>query len=193
MADQSAAYQLPGDVSYFIRYGPPASYRRLFAASSARPPREPAERYLAYLAAIERSPNTVPTYAVSLKLWFVLQHAAVNWDEGGAEDVARFVAWLPAALPRPGMSGGAATAAKGTSHARRTRLGSLAGDAPAQTYQQARVVLCPVRRLEREHEPITPTARSQSARDAARNKPDDRARHGSSGTPGARSLSPCIT
>ena len=31
---------------------------------------EPVERYLAYLAAIERSPNTVRAYAVSLKLWF---------------------------------------------------------------------------------------------------------------------------
>ena len=57
----------------------------------------PAERYLAYLAAIERSPNTVRAYAVSLKLWFeFLQHAAVSWDEAGAEDVARFVAWLRA-------------------------------------------------------------------------------------------------
>ena len=37
---------------------------------------EPAERYLAYLSAIERSPNTVRAYAVSLKLWFeFLQHA----------------------------------------------------------------------------------------------------------------------
>ena len=36
-------------------------------------------------------------YAVSLKLWFeFLQHAAVSWDEAGAEDVARFVAWLRA-------------------------------------------------------------------------------------------------
>ena len=58
---------------------------------------EPAERYLAYLSAIERSPNTVRAYAVSLKLWFeFLQHAAVNWDEAGAEDVARFVGWLRA-------------------------------------------------------------------------------------------------
>ena len=58
---------------------------------------EPAERYLAYLAAIERSPNTVRAYAVSLKLWFeFLRHAAVNWDEAGVEDVARFVAWLRA-------------------------------------------------------------------------------------------------
>jgi len=30
---------------------------------------EPAERYLAYLAAIERSPNTVRAYAQSLALW----------------------------------------------------------------------------------------------------------------------------
>jgi integrase/recombinase XerD len=58
---------------------------------------EPAERYLAYLAAIERSPDTVRAYAVSLKLWFeFLQHAAVSWDEAGVEDVARFVAWLRA-------------------------------------------------------------------------------------------------
>ncbi len=58
---------------------------------------EPAERYLAYLAAIERSPNTVRAYAVSLKLWFeFLGHASVSWDEAGVEDVARFVAWLRA-------------------------------------------------------------------------------------------------
>ena len=58
---------------------------------------EPAERYLAYLTAIERSPNTVRAYAVSLKLWFeFLQHAVTSWDEAGVEDVARFVAWLRA-------------------------------------------------------------------------------------------------
>ena len=58
---------------------------------------EPAERYLACLTAIERSPNTVRAYAVSLKLWFeFLGHAKVGWDEAGAEDVARFVAWLRA-------------------------------------------------------------------------------------------------
>ncbi len=57
----------------------------------------PAERYLAYLAAIERSPNTVRAYAVSLKLWFeFLQYTAVSWDQAGVEDVARFVAWLRA-------------------------------------------------------------------------------------------------
>src|ERR1700733_15359586 len=58
---------------------------------------EPAERYLAYLAAIERSPNTVRAYAISLKLWFeFLGHVSVSWDEAGVEDVARFVAWLRA-------------------------------------------------------------------------------------------------
>ncbi len=30
----------------------------------------PAERYLAYLSALERSPNTVRAYAMSLRLWF---------------------------------------------------------------------------------------------------------------------------
>ena len=60
---------------------------------------EPAERYLAYLAAIERPPNTVRAYAVSLKLWFeFLAWADLSWQEVGIEDVARFVAWL---APRP--------------------------------------------------------------------------------------------
>src|SRR5580693_9003128 len=58
---------------------------------------EPAERYLAYLAAIERSPNTVRAYAVSLKLWFeFLGRTGTSWEKVGIEDVARFVAWLRA-------------------------------------------------------------------------------------------------
>jgi len=58
---------------------------------------EPAERYLAYLTAIERSPNTVRAYAVSLKLWFeFLRLTVTRWDQAGVEDVARFVAWLRA-------------------------------------------------------------------------------------------------
>ncbi len=58
---------------------------------------EPAERYLAYLAAIERSPNTVRAYAISLKLWFeFLSQAHRSWEHVGVEDVARFVAWLRA-------------------------------------------------------------------------------------------------
>jgi integrase len=58
---------------------------------------EPAERFLAYLSALERSPNTVRAYATSLKLWFeFLGQVDVSWAEVGAEDVARFVAWLRA-------------------------------------------------------------------------------------------------
>ena len=61
---------------------------------------EPVERYLAYLAALERSPNTVRAYAVSLKLWFeFLGSAKLSWAEVGIEDVARFVAWLRAPAP----------------------------------------------------------------------------------------------
>ena len=61
---------------------------------------EPVERYLAYLAAIERSPNTVRAYAISLKLWFeFLAAAGLAWDQVGIEDVARFVAWLRAPAP----------------------------------------------------------------------------------------------
>lgn len=43
---------------------------------------EPVERYLAYLAAIERSPNTVRAYAVSLKLSFEFLAAAIAGEQG---------------------------------------------------------------------------------------------------------------
>ena len=60
-------------------------------------PVEPAEAYLAYLVAVERSPNTVRAYASSLKLWF--EHLARQervWDAVGLDDVGRFVSWLRA-------------------------------------------------------------------------------------------------
>jgi hypothetical protein len=51
----------------------------------------PVERYLAYLAALERSPNRVRAYATSLRLWFeFLGQADVGWADAGVEDVARF-------------------------------------------------------------------------------------------------------
>ena len=54
-------------------------------------------RSSAYLGALERSPNTVRAYAMSLRLWFeFLGQAGVGWAEAGVEDVARFVAWLRA-------------------------------------------------------------------------------------------------
>ena len=60
-------------------------------------PVEPVERYLAYLAGIERSPNTVRAYAHGLRLWFEFLGARrLVWDSVGIEDVSRFVAWLRA-------------------------------------------------------------------------------------------------
>jgi integrase len=60
-------------------------------------PVAPVEKYLAYLAALERSPNTVRAYACSLKLWFeFLDAVGVDWATAGVEDVARFVSWLRA-------------------------------------------------------------------------------------------------
>ncbi len=60
-------------------------------------PVAPIESYLAYLAAIERSPNTQRAYATSLKLWFVsLERTAADWTAVTVDDVARFVSWLRA-------------------------------------------------------------------------------------------------
>ena len=58
---------------------------------------EPAERFLAHLAAVERSPNTVRAYAHSLVLWFEwLGLRGRVWDGAGIEDVSTFVRWLRA-------------------------------------------------------------------------------------------------
>ena len=55
---------------------------------------------LGYLVAIERSPNTVRAYAVSLKPWFeFLAWADLSWQEVGIEELARFVAWLRGPAP----------------------------------------------------------------------------------------------
>jgi integrase len=60
-------------------------------------PVEPVESYLAYLVAIERSPNTVRAYATSLKFWFEFcARHRLAWDRAEVADVARFVADLRA-------------------------------------------------------------------------------------------------
>jgi integrase len=57
----------------------------------------PADRFLAHLSAIERSPNTVLAYAHSLALWLEwLGLRRRNWDAAEVEDVSEFVRWLRA-------------------------------------------------------------------------------------------------
>lgn len=58
-------------------------------------PVEPVERFLAYLASIEKSPNTVKAYAHDLKNWWAyLARHGLGWQSVTLEDVAGFVAWL---------------------------------------------------------------------------------------------------
>jgi integrase/recombinase XerD len=68
-------------------------------------PIEPVERWLAYLTAIERSPNTVKAYAHDLKDWFTFLglRGGLDWREVRLEDLGEFVAWLR--LP-PGVRDG---------------------------------------------------------------------------------------
>src|SRR5680860_1806118 len=67
-------------------------------------PVEPVEGYLAYLSAVERSPNTVKAYAHDLKDFFVfLALRSLDWREVRLEDVGEFVAWLR--LPPAGRAG----------------------------------------------------------------------------------------
>jgi integrase/recombinase XerD len=56
---------------------------------------EPVERFLSYLASVERSPNTVKAYAHDLKDWFTfLGVQGLDWRSATVEDVATFVGWL---------------------------------------------------------------------------------------------------
>ena len=58
-------------------------------------PLEPVERFLSYLASVERSPNTVKAYAHDLKDWFTfLRRRGLDWRSATVEDVAGFVGWL---------------------------------------------------------------------------------------------------
>lgn len=67
-------------------------------------PVEPIERYLSYLSAIERSPNTVKAYAHDLKDFFVfLSSRSLDWQRVRLEDIGEFVAWLR--LPPAGRVG----------------------------------------------------------------------------------------
>lgn len=67
-------------------------------------PVEPVERYLTYLTAIERSPNTIRAYAFDLKdYWVFLQQRSLDWRQVQLEDVGEYVAWLR--LPPAGRQG----------------------------------------------------------------------------------------
>jgi hypothetical protein len=58
-------------------------------------PVEPVERFLAYLTAVERSPNTIKAYAHDLKDWLAyLAGRGLDWRAVTLEEVAGFVAWL---------------------------------------------------------------------------------------------------
>jgi site-specific recombinase XerD len=58
-------------------------------------PIEPVEQYLAWLASIERSPNTVRAYAQDLKAyWEFLESRAIAWDRVTLEQLGQFTAWL---------------------------------------------------------------------------------------------------
>jgi integrase/recombinase XerD len=56
---------------------------------------EPADRFLAHLTAIDRSPNTIRAYAHDLRDYFdFLGCHGLQWDQVVLEDLGRFVSWL---------------------------------------------------------------------------------------------------
>ena len=58
-------------------------------------PIEPIQRYLNHLVSLERSPNTVETYARYLKLyWEYLTLKNLDWRNVNLEDLSEYVHWL---------------------------------------------------------------------------------------------------
>lgn len=58
-------------------------------------PVEPIQKYLHYLDSLERSPNTIQTYAYNLKLfWEFLQDNSLDWREVNLEKLSNFIHWL---------------------------------------------------------------------------------------------------
>ena len=67
-------------------------------------PVEPIERYLSYLTAVERSPNTIKAYAHDLKdYWIFVGQRELDWREVRLDDIGEYVAWLR--LPPAGRAG----------------------------------------------------------------------------------------
>lgn len=64
-------------------------------------PIEPIQSYLRYLESLERSPNTIHSYAGHLKLyWEFLQAKHFDWREVTLESLADFIHWLRQPDPR---------------------------------------------------------------------------------------------
>ncbi|MHC5822316.1 MAG: tyrosine-type recombinase/integrase [Nostoc sp.] len=64
-------------------------------------PIEPIQEYLAYLERIERSPNTIRSYAHHLSLyWEYLQTYDLDWTQVSVIELAEFMAWIRSPNPQ---------------------------------------------------------------------------------------------
>lgn len=58
-------------------------------------PIDPVERYLAHLAAIQRSPNSIRAYAFDLRDFFTYcAQTGLDWQRMTLEDLGKFICWL---------------------------------------------------------------------------------------------------
>ncbi|MEH2262390.1 tyrosine-type recombinase/integrase [Nostoc sp.] len=68
-------------------------------------PIRPIEQYISYLESIERSPNTIRSYAHHLKLyWEYLQASNLDWMQVSVIELAEFMAWLRSPNPQGVLS-----------------------------------------------------------------------------------------
>jgi site-specific recombinase XerD len=58
-----------------------------------------AEQVLEFMRSVQRSPNTIKSYARGLSLWWTfLERGGRRWDEVGAQDFADYLTWLRTGL-----------------------------------------------------------------------------------------------
>lgn len=66
-------------------------------------PIQPIQQFLSYLKSVEKSPNTIRSYAYHLKLyWEYIRDTNKDWTKVKESDIADFVAWLRS--PQPNIS-----------------------------------------------------------------------------------------
>jgi site-specific recombinase XerD len=64
-------------------------------------PIQPIQKYLRYLENLERSPNTIKSYAKNLKLfWEFLEDSHLDWKEVSLEKLSDFIHWLRSPQPK---------------------------------------------------------------------------------------------
>lgn len=95
-----------GSIMSMVRavWGRVGQERRLYLVDEECRFIRPVKQYLDYLAALERSPNTLESYCHHLRYYFTfLEQAKLDWREVKPDDLVAFIQWLRNPLRQVGV------------------------------------------------------------------------------------------